>query len=103
MLQSKIVRRLFAAMWFGAAAALPVGFYFLVFLFSPFTSGTIHRVITTVVPILAAGIGGLWLGAGILDEKKTISPIGAAARGLAIAAFSYLVLFIFELIFGVIY
>ncbi len=103
MLKSKLARSLFAALWFAVAAAIPVGFFFLVFLVSPFTSGTLHRVITTVVPILAAGIGGLWLGAGILDEKRTKSSIGAAGRGLAIAALSYLFLFVFELIFGTIY
>ena len=103
MLKSELARRSFAALWFAVAAAIPVGFYFLVFWVSPSTSGTIHRVITTAVPILAAGIGGLWLGAGILDEEKTKSSIGAAGRGLAIAALSYLFFFIFELIFGVIY
>ncbi|HVE59773.1 MAG TPA: hypothetical protein VNB22_23375 [Pyrinomonadaceae bacterium] len=103
MLKSELARRSFAALWFAVAAAIPVGFYFLVFLFTPFTSGIIYRVVTTVVPVFAAGIGGLWLGAGILDEKKTKSPIGAAGRGLAIAAFAYLFLFIFELVFGVIY
>ena len=103
MLTSELARRLFAGMWFAVAAAIPVGINFLIFLIFPLTSGTIYRVFTTVVPILAAGIIGLWLGAGILDEKKTKSALGAAGRGLAIGALSYLLFFFFELIAGVVY
>ena len=53
------------------------------------------RVIIIAVPILAAGIGGFWLGAGILDENKVKSVFGAILRGGAIAGLSYLILFIF--------
>lgn len=100
MLKSELARRSFAGLWFAAAAAIPIGLYFLIL---PLSSGTFYQVITTVVPILSAGVGGLWLGAGILDEKKTKSPLGAIGRGLAIAALSYLILFIVEIIAGVIY
>lgn len=103
MLKSKLARRLFAGLWFAVAAAIPVALHFLIFLIFPLSSGIIYQVVTSVVPILAASIGGLWLGAGILDEKKTKSAIGAAGRGLAIAVLSYLFLYIFEIIFGVIY
>lgn len=103
MLTSEAARRLFAALWFAVFAAVPIGFHFLISLIFSVTSGTIYRAVTIAVPIFAAGLGGLWLGAGILDEKKTKSATGAAGRGLAIAALSYLFLFIFELIFGVIY
>ena len=52
------------------------------------------RVIIIAVPIFAAGIGGFWLGAGILDENKVKSVFGAILRGGAIAGLSYLILFI---------
>ena len=52
------------------------------------------RVIIIAVPILAAGIGGLTLGAGILDEKKVKSVFGTVLRGGAIAGLSYLILFV---------
>ena len=103
MLTSELSRRLFAGMWFAVAAAIPVGIYFLIFLISPFTSGTIYRVVTAVVPILSGGLIGLWLGAGILDDKKTKSALGAAGRGLAIAGLSYVLFFIIELIGAVVY
>ena len=51
-------------------------------------------MIIIAVPILAAGIGGLTLGAGILDEKKVKSVFGAVLRGGAIAGLSYLILFV---------
>ena len=103
MLSSKLARCLFAGRWFAVAAAIPVGFYILIFLMSPFTSGTIYRIFTTIVTILAAGVVGLWLGADILDEKKTKSAWQAVGRGLAIAALSYLLFFIITLIAVMVY
>lgn len=100
MLKSELARRLFAALWFAVAAAIPVG---LSFLLTPMSSGTAYKIVTTAASIGAALICGLWLGAGILDEKKTKSAIRAASRGLAIAALSYLLLFIVELFVAVLY
>ncbi|MEP6847741.1 MAG: hypothetical protein ABI999_02715, partial [Acidobacteriota bacterium] len=50
-----------------------------------------------------AGVFGSWLGATILDEKKTRSALWAAMRGLAVAALSYFFLFAVELFVAVLY
>lgn len=97
MLTSELSRRLFAGLWFTVAAAIPVGSYFLISYFASMTSGTIFKAATIVFPIFSGGIIGLWLGPGILDEKKTKSTLQAAGRGVGIAALSYLLFFIIEL------
>lgn len=99
-MKSELARRLFAGLWFAAAAAIPVG---LSFLLTPMSSGTAYKIVTTAASIGSALIFGLWLGAGILDEKKTKSAMRAGLRGLAIAALSYLLLFIIELYVAVLY
>lgn len=67
MLKTELARRLFASLWFAVAAAIPVVFFLCVWGMSG--AGPM-RVIIPGVPILAAVIGGLTSGAGILDGEK---------------------------------
>ena len=81
-MKSKIARRLWAGLWFAVTAAIPVSLCLLIL---GVPGDKTVRVIIIAVPILAAGIGGFWLGAGILDENKVKSVFGAILRGWAIA------------------
>ncbi|HEX3102728.1 MAG TPA: hypothetical protein VHQ01_13080 [Pyrinomonadaceae bacterium] len=100
MWTSELSRRLFAALWFAVAGAIPVGLSFLIV---PMSSGKMFQIVTTSASILSAACCGCWLGAGILDETKTRSALRAAGRGLAIAGLSYLLLVVTEIIVAVIY
>ena len=94
-MRSTLMNRMLAGIWFAVAAAIPVG---LSFLLTPLPSGRVYQIVTTAASIFAAGFVGLWLGADILDEKSIKSAIRAAGRGVAIAALSYLLLIIIEII-----
>lgn len=98
--RSELARRLFAGMWFAAAALIPVAYYFLLSRAGggprlgaglPIFGGS--SAITAGAPILIAGICGLLLGSTILDAAETRSAGQAIGRGLTVALLSYLLLF----------
>jgi hypothetical protein len=98
MFTSKLVRCLFAGMWFAIAAVIPVAYYFLLFQENgspqsglPIFGGS--SVLTAGVPVLVAGICSLLLGSAILDAEETKSAVQAIGRGLLVALLSYLLLF----------
>lgn len=100
MLTAKWFRHCFAGVWFAAAAAIPVGFYFLI---DPLSSGRIYKVATIVGPIISAGIAGALIGARILDEKKIRSAGRAVLCGLLTSGASYILFFVLEVWAAVLY
>lgn len=85
--------RLISAIWFSAAACIPISFFLVTFghLFTGY-NGTIQTTfLFCVLPILSAGLSGFTFGSKILDSWKIDQPGFSILPGILTAIGSYLI------------
>lgn len=101
MIQSKVLCRLFAGIWFAAAAVIPVAYFSARFQDgSPALFGD-SPVLMDIIPILLSGVSGLLIGSSILDPEDIKNAGQAVLRGLMVSVLSYLLLFAIPMIFTI--
>jgi len=84
-------RRAYAAIWFMAAALIPLLYRIRDFLLVASEPNTLEIVSWfVIVPLLISGVLGFLIGAAILDPYKVSSGLHAALRGLLISVLAFL-------------
>lgn len=83
--------RVFAGTWFANAASIPAGISVLIVMLHAAERGWTNGLafLAIAAPVIIAWIAGYYFGSAILDESRVYKGGQASARGLGVAALSF--------------